>query len=119
MELALNLTCPACHAPAGKQCTQPTDRGRVSVSWFHHARADAAERGMQDFMLTFGVQYNEERHPRWPECNPKGWVRITAPDYEQARTIATERFGLDWSVLTPAWRFERRYFPAGELMVLP
>jgi hypothetical protein len=74
---------------------------------------------MADYFLTFGIQYYEEPHPRWADCNPKGWVRITAPDYEQAREIATERFGLDWSMLTPAANFNPRRFTAGELMVLP
>jgi hypothetical protein len=74
---------------------------------------------MGDYFLTFGVKYNSEPHPYWPECNPKGWVRIMARDDEEARTIAVERFGLDWSQLTPAAYFRPTYFPAGELMVLP
>jgi hypothetical protein len=74
---------------------------------------------MAEYILTFGVRYNSEPHPRWPECNPKGWVRIDAPDYEQARTIAVARFGLHWSQLTPAGYFRPERFPAGELMVLP
>jgi hypothetical protein len=119
MSQPLDITCPNCNAPAGHSCTRPTETGRVVVGWFHSAREDAAEQGKQDFLLTFGLQYATEPHPTWPECNPKGYVRITATDYEAARAIAVERFGLDWSVLTPAWRFERRYFPAGEVMTLP
>lgn len=116
---ALNVACPACHAPAGTPCTRPTDTTRIGVGYVHLARESLGKYGMEDFMLTFGVQYKEEPHPRWPECNPRGWVRITATDYEAARAIAVERFGQDWSMLTPYWRFESRYFPAGELMVLP
>jgi len=119
MNPALDVTCPNCHAPAGEPCTQPTDTGRNPVKWFHDAREALAQHGMADYMLTFGIQYYDEPHPRWAECNPKGWVRIVATDYEAARALAVERFGLDWSFLTPAWRFESRYYPAGELMVLP
>lgn len=76
---------------------------------------------MAEFFLTFGVQYRVEPHPTWPECNPSGWVRITASSYEEARAIAIDRFGLWWSMLTPAANFNPNstFFPAGELMVLP
>ena len=121
-----SVICPACNAPAGEPCTRPTEDGRTAVSWVHYSRQAAHERSLEqaavereDFMLTFGIQYNEEAHPKWADCNPKGWVRIVAADYEEARTIATARFGLYWSTLTPGWRFQRHYFPAGEQMVLP
>jgi hypothetical protein len=118
------VPCPACHVPAGQPCTRPTDTTRLTVAYVHLARKAAYTRTRQlatgnDFFLTFGVQYNSEVHPLWADCNAKGWVRITAPDYERAREIATERFGLYWSTLTPGWRFQRHYFPAGEQMVLP
>ncbi len=74
---------------------------------------------MADYILTFGVGYYSEPHPEWPDCNPAGWVRITAPDYERAREIAVARFGLHWSQLTPVGQFSPRFFAAGELMVLP
>lgn len=115
------VTCPACHAAAGQPCTTPTDTGRRPVPWVHHARCDAAgdRQHGENYFLTFGIQYNSTPHPMWPECNPKGWVRITAPSYEQARYIAVERFGLNWSMLTPSVHFNPKFFPAGELMVLP
>lgn len=121
---AQTVACPTCHAPAGKPCSRPTDSGRRDVRWVHVARGeellrDLVARKNDEYFLTFGIAYYDEPHPRWPECNPKGWVRIIAPDYEQARLIAIERFGLDWSTLTPSANFNRRFFPAGELMVLP
>lgn len=121
-----SVICPVCNAPAGEPCNVPTSEGRRDVSWVHVSREAAHQRALedaagtkQDFMLTFGVQYKEEPHPKWADCDPRGWVRIVADDYEQAREIATERFGLYWSQLTPGWRFQRHYFPAGEQMVLP
>jgi hypothetical protein len=113
---ALTVACPACNAQPGQPCTVPTDTSRKLVSWVHLARRASVS---SDYYLTFGIQYNEEPHPHWPECNPKGWVRITAPTYEQARDIACSRFGLDWSQLIPKLHFNPAYFPAGELMVLP
>jgi len=121
---AQTVACPACHATAGEPCTAPTDTGRRIVRWVHVARGDALlksliERRSDEFFLTFGIGYYDEPHPKWPECNPKGYVRIIAPDYEKARLIAIERFGLDWSTLTPSANFNPKFFPAGELMVLP
>ena len=116
------IACPTCNALAHHPCTQPTDTGRIAVPWVHMAREVmllSVDRQTQDFFLTFGVGYYDEPHPEWPECNPAGWVRITAPDYEQARAIAVERFGLHWSMLTPSVHFNPKFFPAGELMVLP
>lgn len=79
-----------------------------------------AQLPVKDFFLTFGVQFHTEPHPTWPECNPSGYVRITARTYEQARDIAVARFGQAWSMLTPSANFTPdRFFPAGELMVLP
>lgn len=116
------VMCPSCHAAAGQPCNAPTDTGRRIVSWVHMAREDAWQsigRQPTDYFLTFGIQYNSQPHPMWAECNPKGWVRITAPTYEDARAIAVDRFGLDWSMLTPSVHFNPNFFPAGELMVLP
>lgn len=121
---AQTVPCPTCFAPAGQPCTAPTDTGRRAVTWVHVRRGEQlllASLRVRDneYFLTFGIAYYDEPHPMWPECNPKGYVRIIAPDYEQARLIAIERFGLDWSTLTPSANFNRRFFPAGELMVLP
>jgi len=121
---AQTVPCPTCLAPAGQPCTAPTDSGRRAVTWVHVTRGEQlllARLKVRDneYFLTFGIEYYDEPHPAWPECNPKGYVRIIAPDYEQARLIAIERFGLDWSTLTPSANFNRRFFPAGELMVLP
>lgn len=35
---ALHVPCPVCQAKEGHSCTAPTNTGRRSVSWFHHAR---------------------------------------------------------------------------------
>lgn len=37
-----DVDCPACYAPAGQQCTAPTDRTRRPVTWTHYRRDDAA-----------------------------------------------------------------------------
>lgn len=37
------VPCPACMAPAGEPCTQPTDSSRRSVNWHHLSREAAAE----------------------------------------------------------------------------
>lgn len=115
---AQTVACPTCQAPAHSPCTQPTNTGRKPVGWVHHARAAIVDRE-DGYYLTFGVQYYDEPHPEWPDCNPAGWVRIVAQSYEEARALAVDRFDLHWSMLTPAVHFNRKYFPAGELMVLP
>jgi len=115
---AQTVPCPTCQAKPNHPCTQPTNTGRSAVGWVHHARATSVDR-QAGYFLTFGIQYNTEPHPTWPECNPKGWIRINAPTYEEARNIAIEWFGLDWSMLTPSVHFNPKFFPAGELMVLP
>jgi hypothetical protein len=117
---AQTVECPACQSPAYRPCTQPTNTGRLPVTWVHKSRELAWQaRQRQDFYLVFGIEFNEKPHPYWPECNPKGWVRITAPTYEQARDKALARFGQEWSSLIPKANFNARLFPAGELMVLP
>ena len=118
---ALTVPCPVCNARTGHPCTTATGTGRRSVTWVHLSRETAyLSVDRQDFFLTFGVQYHSQPHPTWPECNPSGWVRISAPTYEDARAIAVERFGLAWSMLTPSANFTPgRFYPAGELMVLP
>ena len=120
---ALFVPCPACHAPANSPCTKPTSTGRTAVTWVHHSRKDAwvahDEVTDSNYFLVFGVQYYDEPHPEWPECNPKGWVRIVAPSYEMALAMAYRRFGPHWSTLVPEANFNARLFTAGELMVLP
>ncbi len=31
----LDRECSVCLSPAGEPCTQPTDRGRRTVAWYH------------------------------------------------------------------------------------
>lgn len=46
MVTPLEVGCPACQAKPGEPCTQPTDTGRRSVRWYHHARVtNARENG--------------------------------------------------------------------------
>lgn len=36
----INFFCRNCQSHPGKKCTQPTDTGRKTVSWFHSVRTD-------------------------------------------------------------------------------
>jgi len=119
-EQALTIICPVCNAMPGRACTQPTDTSRKPVPWVHLPREFAWQQANpQDFFLTFGIEYREKPHPYWPECDPSGWVRVTAPTFESALDKVKARFGLEWSQLYPEPNFDRAKFPAGELMALP
>lgn len=41
---AQTVVCPNCNAQPNKPCTQPTDDGRVAVSWVHLARTSYYEK---------------------------------------------------------------------------
>lgn len=75
---------------------------------------------MEKFYLTFGVQYPRVPHPYWPGADGKGWVLIEANNYEEARDLARQAFGLSWSHLSTAKHFDeaqmrRRYYPLGKI----
>lgn len=116
---AMTVRCPACQAAPGEPCNAPTETGRRNVPWVHLPREFSwQQQNPQDFYLVFGVEYREKPHPYWSECNPSGWVRVTAPTFESALDKVKARFGLEWSALTPKANFNPRFFPAGELMWL-
>lgn len=35
---AISVLCRNCQAAPGSKCTQPSDKGRYTVNWFHHVR---------------------------------------------------------------------------------
>lgn len=43
--LPIQVICPACNAQPGNPCTQPDDRSRHSVKFFHYTRIESAEKG--------------------------------------------------------------------------
>lgn len=55
----------------------------------------------KDFILTFPLRFarHDEEHPTFPAAHPDGWVRITAPSYDEARTYAFKTFGTQWAFL--------------------
>lgn len=76
---------------------------------------------MENFYLTFGVAYNHNPHPSGEDVSGKGWVRIVAPTYDEAREIAKGYYGLEWAFLTPEKRFpekSKNYYPHGEIACL-
>lgn len=60
---------------------------------------------MKNFYLTFGQQY--------PWRN--GWVLVQAEDYARARAIVVEVFESKWSNLYEEEKFDRSFFPAGQI----
>lgn len=72
---------------------------------------------VQDFYVTFGVQYNTEPHPVIDHPRiADGYVVIEAPDYETARRMAFALFGQKFSMIYSSWdRPEDRFVPYGEV----
>ncbi|HSU37138.1 MAG TPA: hypothetical protein VLJ88_15890, partial [Propionibacteriaceae bacterium] len=70
---------------------------------------------LQQFSLTFGLQYGDEQHPTFPKANPRGWVTVLAPGYEAARTLVHEKIGNNWAFLYPVGEFRATRYPAGEI----
>lgn len=77
-----------------------------------------------DTWITFGVQYGDiakgkEPHPVFPWITGNGFVRITAPSREAARSLAFAIFGTAWSFDYDAEpgsdRPEANWYPDGEL----
>lgn len=74
---------------------------------------------MQNFYMTFGVQYNHEPHPTWDGATGQGWVKVVAENYDDARSMVETRFGQAWSFLYPEEHFtekSRSYYPMGEIL---
>ena len=70
-----------------------------------------------NFYVTFGQQYRtKESHPKGGHAD--GWIRIIADSYTQARQIAFNEFGPQWSMLYSENTFKPEYFPLGEIRVI-
>lgn len=72
---------------------------------------------VQDFYVTFGVQYNTEPHPVIDHPRlASGYVVIEAPDYETARRMAFAVFGQRFSMVYDSWEPPKpAFYPLGEL----
>jgi hypothetical protein len=68
-----------------------------------------------NFYFTFGQKYREVCHPTYAKADPNGWVRISSDSYETAREKAFELFGEHFSMQYTEARFEKGYFPKGEI----
>lgn len=71
------------------------------------------------FYLTFGSQYGKrEPHPRGTHVHADGYVVITARDYDVARDLVVQLYGVRWSDLYTEEQFEtaRVHFPRGVLL---
>jgi hypothetical protein len=78
---------------------------------------------LQNFYLTFGVQYPEVPHPTWDKAHKDGWVTIEARDMDEAEHVAALYFGQYFSFVYAAPNFneedmKRRFYPLGELVRL-
>lgn len=75
---------------------------------------------MKKFYLTFGANYAYEKHPSGAHVHPDGYVVITAEDYDIARDVVTQLYGVYWSDLYSAKSFDltdmARLFPRGSLL---
>lgn len=84
-----------------------------------------------EYRVTFGQQYAQDPHPRWPWAHPDGWVTVVAPNYEAARAAAFGMLGrfwafiygpgadeeiadVDWATLFPRGELGRVHAPAGK-----
>lgn len=73
---------------------------------------------VQEFMVTFGVQYNAEPHPVIDHPRlADGYLVIEAPDYETARRLAFALLGQKFSMVYDSLDRSRmeNYYPLGEL----
>lgn len=72
---------------------------------------------VQDFVVTFGMQYNTVPHPVIDHPRlADGYVVIEAPDYDTARRLAFALFGQKFSMIYDhLHRLRVEYYPLGEL----
>lgn len=69
----------------------------------------------QNFYFTFGCQYSEKKHPKYPAASPYGWVRLISSSYKSARQKAFDLFGIYFSSMYTEENFDRQWFPDGEI----
>lgn len=70
---------------------------------------------LQNFYVSFGMQYSYEHHPYWAGAHPEGWLRVQAPDEEAARLLVRSFIGNRYAFMYPENRFNTKWFPRGEL----
>ena len=71
------VICPACNAQVGNPCTQPDDRSRHNVKFFHYARIESAQKGgpqepehdeeLQEILDTTSIEAEQEKILEIPE----------------------------------------------------
>jgi hypothetical protein len=72
----------------------------------------------QNFYFTFGQKYADEKHPKYPNAHPNGWVRVEANSYAEARSFAVySLFGEYFSNQYTEENWKPEFFPAGEIAV--
>jgi hypothetical protein len=74
---------------------------------------------MEEFRITFGVQYAYQLHPLFAGAHPFGWLTVWAPDQMKARATAYALLGsawaFDYSVESMSAEDWGDYHPIGEL----
>lgn len=72
---------------------------------------------MEKFMVTFGVKYRREAHPRLGLVNPSGYLVISAPNEEEARSYLSYVIGEEWAFIYREEQFDASHYPSGALAV--
>jgi len=110
-------------APVFRISEDPLDR---LESWAAEAakrpeRAEHAPTGMDNYYMTIDAEYGQTwKHPFLPKMKPTQWVRIVAPNDQEARKIAFHFSGGYYATL----KFQREFlaikhhFPDGEYEAL-
>lgn len=80
--------------------------------------------GLQEFRVTFGLEYRHRPHPEWAPAHPDGWLAIEAPDEASARLVALRLAGRRWDGIYPVADFRPddpmwELFPRGEIRCIP
>jgi hypothetical protein len=76
---------------------------------------------LQEFRVTFGLEYSYKLHPTYAPAHPDGWLTIEAPDEVEARRVAVRLLGVHWSGIYPAEQDDPMWllFPQGEVRRIP
>lgn len=75
--------------------------------------AAVQEKTLQNYYVTFGVQYSREPHPCGAYIDPNGYAVIRAVSYKHAHEAAFHKYGQAWSFLYDEEDFEADYHPYG------